>query len=479
MKTEKMNKRQWIGFLTLFLSICFCMISVNKAAAYTKYTIARYTYDTQIYMVPGETCVIAGNDSSMAYYEYYGTDDRVASVDVNSGEVAAYETGVINIMILGYDEYDDLSFYAEAMVNVVYDDGSNWWDDYNSSADMDYNQDYDNIYDTYPDYSYEEPVVPVDMTNAILDRTSVKVKAIRNGYGSWYWYSSTVELNLLNTPEYVSEWMPSVDFTYKSSNENMPVNCYLYNNAISVYVSGSGTTTVEFTVNGKVLTCDIEVVPVYMSSNGIVLAKGKTKQLKVKNGGSDVVWESLTPTVATVSSTGLVTAKKGGTAVIIATIGEDKFGCAVNVTTASMKKVVTQAQNIAKGTYSQPKRMQEGYYDCSSLVWRAYSPYGIKFGNNSWAPVAADIGKWSMTNGKKISSSLTDAQIQKKKLKVGDLLFKTGSDNGRYKGIDHVEMFIGYGYAGMDYDGTVYLTTKLATRSDGYGEGMLVVRPRK
>lgn len=109
----------------------------------------------------------------------------------------------------------------------------------------------------------------------------------------------------------------------------------------------------------------VKVIPVYINSTGIILKKGDKKQLKVKNDGSDVTWESLDTSIATVSSTGLVKAKK------------------------------------------------------------------------------------------------------------------TGSGNGRYKGIDHVEMFIGYAYAGMDYDGTSYLTTKLAARSDGYGYGMLVVRPKK
>lgn len=465
------NREKFLHFLMFAVLVCICFGSVNKAAAVSKYTISNHTYDTEIYMVSGAACVLSGNDSTVVYYEYYGSDEAVARVDVSSGQVYAFETGTVEIIILGYDEYDTMSFYAEAKICVVEDDGSGWWDDNNGGNP-------DSGYDSSFDSDYEE-VIPVDMTNVTLDKASVKVKSVQNGYGSWCWYSSTVELKLLNTPEPVSDWMSSVDFTYKGSNEAMYVSCSLYNDVITVQITGTGTTTVEFTINGVVFTCDIKVVPVYMSSNGIVLAKGSQKQLKVKNGGSNVVWETLNPTVAEVSDKGLVTAKKGGTAVIIATIGENKFGCAVNVTTASVKKVVTLAQKLAKGTYSQEKRMQEGYYDCSSLVWRAYSPSGIKFGNATWAPVAADIGKWSMENGKKISSSLTEEQIQKKKLKVGDLLFKTGAENGRYKGIDHVEMFIGYGYAGIDSEGTVYLTTKLAARADGYGYGMLVVRPKK
>ena len=479
MRITRQNTKQWVLLLVLTAILSFSWNGGIRAQAYAVYTVDNYTYDTEIYLAPYDKCVIKGNDSTITQYEYYGDNEIVAAVDMYSGEVTAYSSGITNIMVLGYDDYSSVCFYAEVMICV--DENQNG---YNPNPDYGYEEpDYGYGEPDYdygePDYGYEEVVVPVDMTNAVLDKTSVKAKAMQSGYGSWLWYNTSIEINLLNTPEPVSSWMESVDFSYKSSNESMWVNCYLYDNVITVDISGSGETTVEFTINGKVLSCDIKVVPVYISSNGIVLAKGKTKTLKVKNGGSDVSWESLNPDIATVSSKGKVTAKKGGTAIIIATMDENKFGCAVNVTTSSMKKIVDRAQKIATGTYSQAKRMQNGYYDCSSLVWRAYSPEGIKFGNNNWAPVAADIGKWSMKNGKKISNELSEAQIQKQKLKVGDLLFKTGSGNGRYKGIDHVEMFIGYGYAGMDYDGSVYLTTKLAARSDGYGYGMLVVRPKK
>lgn len=468
MKTEKENSRKWNQrcktlLMTVFV-LCLSLALTGRAGAYSRYTIGNYTYDTQITITEGGTCILAGNDSSMDYYEYYSSDDTIATVTVNGGEVTGCGLGSATIMVLGYDEYGSMSFYAEATVNVVYDDGSgdNWWDD-------DENDDTE-----VPD---DEEVIPVDMTNVTLDKTSVTVKSIADS--SWYYYSSDVELKLMNTPEPVSEWMSSVDFSYKSSNEEMYVSCSLSDDVISVYLSGTGTTTMEFTINGKVFTCKIKIVPVYMTNNGVVLTKGNTKQLKVKNGGSGVTWKSLNPTIASVSSTGLVKAKKGGTAVIVATIGEDKLGCAVNVTTETMKGVVNRAQSIAKGTYSQERRMQKGYYDCSSLVWRAYSPSGLKFGSNYWAPVAADIAKWSMKYGKKISNGLTDGQIQKKKLQVGDLFFQTGADNGRYKGIYHVEMFIGYACAGVGSDGEIYLTTKCPARSDGYGYGALVVRPKK
>lgn len=42
-------------------------------------------------------------------------------------------------------------------------------------------------------------------------------------------------------------------------------------------------------------------------------------------------------------------------------------------------KGVSKAQAICKTKprYSQAKRMQKGYVDCSSFVWKSYKPYGV------------------------------------------------------------------------------------------------------
>ena len=97
--------------------------------------------------------------------------------------------------------------------------------------------------------------------------------------------------------------------------------------------------------------------------------------------------------MASVSANGMVKAKKTGNAVIKAKIGDNLIGCAVSVVTKNKKNTINTALQIARGTYSQPKRMLSGYYDCSSLVWRSYHKNGVTFGNAYYAPVAADIGK--------------------------------------------------------------------------------------
>ncbi len=57
------------------------------------------------------------------------------------------------------------------------------------------------------------------------------------------------------------------------------------------------------------------------------------------------------------------------------------------------------------------------------------------------------------------------------KLRPGDLIFKTGENNGRYKGIYHVEMFVGYSVSYYNESGKPVLNELWAARQEGYGGG--------
>ena len=62
------------------------------------------------------------------------------------------------------------------------------------------------------------------------------------------------------------------------------------------------------------------------------------------------------------------------------------------------------------------------------------------------------------------------------KFKAGDLMFETGASNGRYKGIYHVEMIIGYEFYGWDEKNNPIVAVKWANRPDGhYGYGAGIV----
>ncbi len=81
--------------------------------------------------------------------------------------------------------------------------------------------------------------------------------------------------------------------------------------------------------------------------------------------------------------------------------------------------------------YSQDKRYQEGYYDCSSLVQRLYKEAGIDL-----PATAAEQGKYCYVNA---------MIINKKELEPGDLIFYSYEENGEFRNISHVAIYVGDG----------------------------------
>ena len=243
--------------------------------------------------------------------------------------------------------------------------------------------------------------------------------------------------------------------------------------------SGSeGKTVLSVTINGKVFEVSVTITRLEISKRSYVGSKGKTLRLRIKGTGEKVVWSSNSK-AAKVNGSGTVRLRRNGNAVITANVAGHKLGCAISVISPKLLKVVKRAKYIGENwTYSQPKRMKKGYYDCSSLVWRTYGQIGKKFGMANYAPVAADLAKWCKKHGKVLTRSYTRQHIQKMKFRPGDLMFETGQDNGRYKGIYHVEMFVGYAVADFDETGKPVLNELWAARPEGYyGGGYLMERP--
>ena len=218
--------------------------------------------------------------------------------------------------------------------------------------------------------------------------------------------------------------------------------------------------------------------------SSVLLAKKKSKSLKLQYqtetdgawrsiAGSATSWASSNKSVAKVSAAGRVTAKsKSKTCYVTGRYGTVTFYWAINVTTNDKVKVIKRAKRIYNtSTYSQPRRMQSGYYDCSSLVWRAYRTVGVYFGvSRSYynAPVAATEAKYLVSRGKLVKGGIKKSNTTKGKLIAGDLLFRGGANNGRYRGVNHVEMFCGYDISYVKSNGTpVYMNT-WASKTDGY-----------
>ena len=202
-----------------------------------------------------------------------------------------------------------------------------------------------------------------------------------------------------------------------------------------------------------------------------LMSPGQNKQIKVANAGyRSFVWKSADPKIATVSASGKVHAKKTGNVVVTGTHkkGDYRVGCVVSVTTPGKKSAIETGKTIAMGTYSQPRRMQRGYYDCSSLVWLAYAPNGCNFGvSGGYAPVAANEAKYLEQRGKLIGKwKLSD--VKKMRYQAGDLMFRTNANNGRHRGIYHVEMIAGYYLMNFDTRGKPTFLTAWVNRSPEY-----------
>jgi cell wall-associated NlpC family hydrolase len=226
-----------------------------------------------------------------------------------------------------------------------------------------------------------------------------------------------------------------------------------------------GTYTVALDIDGKSFTVKVNVFSAYFKritahsvdtsmdkkwhegSTTLVLYKGKTETLTVKgaSSGTKIKWKSSNKKVATVNQKGVVRAKGKGYCTITATFDGVSISYEVGVSSKTAVKAVYYAIKHFGSTYSQANRMSKGSYDCSSYVFRSYLDAGKTLGTSkNWAPTAADLAKWCAQKGYVLYTETQSVDFSK--LLPGDLIFETGENNGRYKGIYHVDLYVGNGY---------------------------------
>lgn len=252
--------------------------------------------------------------------------------------------------------------------------------------------------------------------------------------------------------------------TVTSSSSELKVEApYVYGGSASIYVypRTTGSYTVTVNVDGTDLTCEVVVCELYFKRNAktategdstewtegssmLALYKGESTTLVLKGvpSGGKVKWSSSNKSVASVSQSGKVTARGLGAATVTAKYEDFTLTYEVGV---SYKDAVSALRYCFKhygSTYSQKNRMEEGSYDCSSFVWRAYHSVSRNLGNNkNWAPTAADLAKWCTDNNYMVYSGTVSVA----NLLPGDLIFECDPSgaNGRYEGIYHVDMYQG------------------------------------
>ncbi|MBE5962643.1 MAG: hypothetical protein E7256_14905 [Lachnospiraceae bacterium] len=254
-----------------------------------------------------------------------------------------------------------------------------------------------------------------------------------------------------------------------------------------------GTSKLSVSVDGKKFWFTVDVINPSFSSDSYLLTAGSSKKIAVQGLTATAKKEKITysvgnTNVATVDAAGKVTAKKAGNTVLTAKIGDITLKTGISVGSKNAVNAINKAYSAIGSIYSQENRMQEGYYDCSSLIWRSYSPFGVTFGASSYAPTAAELARYLVNNKKAVAYTYTDP----KKLQPGDLIFYGGSDNGRFMNIYHVSMFTGitadpyYSYlSGTSYDYTGKIvhassgTVLHSTFTETYGNIVLIARPGK
>jgi cell wall-associated NlpC family hydrolase len=314
--------------------------------------------------------------------------------------------------------------------------------------------------------------------------------------------SKTINLNkydseLGETAESVTGYLDitgcndSSTVTVTSSSKKVTADAYHYwwNDEWELQVTATkkGNYKVKLNIDGKRFTVKVNVYSARFKCNTthsvdchmdkkwhegetmLALYKGATEQLTVKGlkSGTKIKWKSSNKKVATVNQSGVVRAKGNGYCTITAKFAGGSITYEVGVASKAATKAVYYAIKHFGSEYSQENRMAEGKYDCSSYIYRAYKDAGVTLGTSkNWAPTAAELGKWCTEKGYVLYTE--DEEVDVTKLRPGDLIFETGENNGRYKGIYHVDLYTG-NFSSLTVERTKY-----------YGEtmtGVIIARP--
>lgn len=106
----------------------------------------------------------------------------------------------------------------------------------------------------------------------------------------------------------------------------------------------------------------IQAAKIKINRKSATIVKGKTLQLAVDGTTQIVSWSSDQTSIAVVSMTGLVTAKKKGKAVITAQVAQEQYTCKITVKNKKTKKELYKAAvKRYKSLVKKEKKIQKGY----------------------------------------------------------------------------------------------------------------------
>ena len=431
-------------------------------------------------------------------YFYYSPENGKNLFQFGNGKYWVNKKGLATVAISGMDRQGNLFFMAEykliiekkvvAKVNNVSDkkpnanvgnnngqgnagnSNSNTGNNNNSNNNSN-NNNGDNVGSGGAVYNNNVIPTPSSLQKALADVTSVtlaqnRLAAKRTKIGAFDNEVTSFKVDVNSRVE-LSE-TTNANVSVVSSNPNMKVAAYLEKNVLSIDVYNPGVSTLTVDINGKKFNLDVNIIDNEMSSTSIVLAEGGSHQLRIRGEGTgNTVWSSANPAIAEVDSSGRIVGKSKGNTLVTAKVNGKTFGCVVSVTSELRKNVVEWARAYSlRSKYSQSRRMEEGYYDCSALAWRAYNKFGFNIMSTNYAPTAAAMGKYYDQNKKIVEGGLSDANIRNMMFEPGDLFFMEGFvNNGRYRNVYHVEIISGYTFNGFDKSGNPIIGIEFANRN--------------
>lgn len=321
----------------------------------------------------------------------------------------------------------------------------------------------------------------VNITNPVLSTSSFN---LAKGYSA--------EINITGTTSEGSWNSSSKSIASVSSNSTY----YSYNSTSgiygmkgTVYANKKGSAVISVEVDGVIRTAIVTVTDPKIKKDFYIVTKGAKQVIKVTgtDKNSSIVFTSGNNKVATVSSKGIVRIKKTGYCPVIVDVDGARLVVSFNAGNKKAVKAVNNAIKVEGAIYSQARRMQKGYYDCSSLVWRSYKETGMYFGDRHYAPVAANEAAYCVRAKKTVPAKYVNKLNKLNKLNVGDLIFYSRpAKNGRYKNIYHVAIYTGqhatsYGDKIYTYGRIVHANGSRVTQASLYNESNCVVigRPFK
>lgn len=244
---------------------------------------------------------------------------------------------------------------------------------------------------------------------------------------------------------------------YSKIKWSIPNNKHLrlkeYNKKLAVTGLKKGSGTIKASVDGKTIKIKYTVYHIKKGTITSVLPQNKTTKINIKGiDGLTPTYISRNPEVATVATDGTIKGIKSGVTYVDAKVGNIVFSYRVEVAAKGIPKIINRGKYIVNNwKYSQAKRYEDGYYDCSALVWKSYKKYNnyhLLIGGENLAYPSGDLFDFLQSKGQIVYYGYLGMD----NLKPGDLIFYGDYDNavkystpGRTLDIYHVSLYAGNG----------------------------------